>query len=192
LHLPIEKTKPVNIPKFETSPVIDGKLDEAIWKTAAIFKDFYQTHPGDNLEPSRDTKVMMGYDSKNIYLAVYAYDEPDKIRASLAQRDAILNEDNFRFFFDTFNDQRRAYVISFNPFGIQTDGIMTEGGGTDFNVDIVMESKGQIFAVSRLEENKQGYAVVAKKLTINGRKVKSYPRIGRMRKMTRMRRIQTI
>jgi hypothetical protein len=144
VNLPIEKTRPVNIPKFEAAPVIDGKLDEAVWKTAAVFKDFYQTHPGDNIAPSRDTKVMMGYDSKNIYLAVYAYDEPDKIRSTIAQRDEIFDEDNFRFFFDTFNDQRRAYVIGFNPFGIQADGIMTEGNGTDFNVDIVMESKGQI------------------------------------------------
>ncbi|MEW6130311.1 MAG: DUF5916 domain-containing protein [Acidobacteriota bacterium] len=146
LNLPIEKINPVRIPKFEQAPAIDGKLDEAIWQQAAVFKDFYQTHPGDNLAPSRDTKFMMGYDSKNIYIAVYAYDEPDKIRATVAQRDGILNEDNLRIFLDTFNDQRRAYVIGFNPYGIQADGILTEGAGTDFNVDIVMESKGQIVA----------------------------------------------
>lgn len=146
LNLPKEKASPVSIPKFEKAPMIDGKPDEEIWQRAAIFKDFYQTNPGDNIAPSRETKVMMGYDSKYIYLAVYAYDEPDKIRATVAQRDAIFNEDNFRFYFDTFNDQRRAYVIGFNPFGIQADGIMTEGSGIDFNVDIVMESKGQIIA----------------------------------------------
>ena len=30
------------------------------------------------------------------------------------------------------------------PFGIQQDGIYTEGRGADFTVDIVMESKGVI------------------------------------------------
>ena len=49
-----------------------------------------------------------------------------------------------RIFLDTFNDQRRAYVLGWNPLGIQQDGIMTEGSGTDFSVDIVMESKGMI------------------------------------------------
>jgi hypothetical protein len=33
---------------------------------------------------------------------------------------------------------------AFNPLGIQADGIVTEGSGTDFSVDIVMESKGLI------------------------------------------------
>jgi hypothetical protein len=72
LNLPVEKTGPVEIPRFATAPIIDGKLDETIWQTAAVIKDFYQTNPGDNIAPSRDTKVMMGYDSKNIYLALYA------------------------------------------------------------------------------------------------------------------------
>jgi hypothetical protein len=35
-------------------------------------------------------------------------------------------------------------VLAFNPFGIQQDGIVTEGSGDDFSVDIVMESKGVI------------------------------------------------
>src|SRR5687767_3017625 len=42
--LPPEKAQPVRIPRFETAPVIDGKLDEAVWKTGAVFKDFYQFH----------------------------------------------------------------------------------------------------------------------------------------------------
>jgi len=33
-------------------------------------------------------------------------------------------------------------VLGFNPLGVQADGIMTEGSGTDFSLDIVMESKG--------------------------------------------------
>ena len=51
-----------------------------------------------------------------------------------------------RIILDTFNDQRKAYVLGWNPLGVQQDGIMTEGGGTDFSVDIVMESKGEITA----------------------------------------------
>src|SRR5256885_8288957 len=42
------------------------------------------------------------------------------------------------------NDQRKAYVLGWNPLGVQADGIMTEGSGTDFSVDIVMESKGML------------------------------------------------
>ena len=142
--LPPEKSQPVRLIRFDKAPVIDGKLDEEVWKQAAVLGDFYQTSPGDNIQPSKPTKMMIGYDSKFLYIAFHCYDEPDKIRATVAKRDNIFNEDNVRIFLDTFNDQRRAYVLGFNPYGVQQDGILTEGLGTDFNVDVVMESKGII------------------------------------------------
>lgn len=142
--VPPEKAKPLNVPRFDKPPVIDGKLDDEVWKQAAVFKDFYQVSPGDNIAPSKSTEAMIGYDSRTLYFAFHCYDEPDKIRATVAKRDEVFGEDNVRVFLDTFNDQRRAYVLGWNPLGVQADGIMTEGSGTDFSVDIVMESKGVI------------------------------------------------
>jgi len=142
--LPPEKMRPVVIPRFARPPVIDGKLDDDVWKTAVVLKDFYQTNPGDNIAPSKPTEALIGYDSKFIYFAFHAYDDPGKVRATIAKRDNVFNEDNVRLFLDTFNDKRKAYVLGFNPLGVQQDGVMTEGGGTDFNVDLVMESKGVI------------------------------------------------
>src|SRR5436305_14311516 len=142
--LPAEKSQPVTIPRFDTPPVIDGKLDDAIWKKAAVFKDFYQTNPGDNIAPTAPTETFIGYDSKFLYLGFHCYDDPSKVRATVAKRDNVFGEDNVRIFLDTFNDQRRAYVLGWNPLGIQQDGIMTEGQNTDYSVDIVMESKGMI------------------------------------------------
>jgi len=142
--VPPEKAKPLTVPRFDKPPVIDGKLDDEVWKQAAIFKDFYQIGPGDNVAPSRPTEAMIGYDSRTLYLAFHCFDEPDKVRATVAKRDQIFSEDNVRVFLDTFNDQRRAYVLGWNPLGVQADGIMTEGSGQDFSVDIVMESKGMI------------------------------------------------
>ncbi|HEX6186270.1 MAG TPA: DUF5916 domain-containing protein [Pyrinomonadaceae bacterium] len=142
--LPPEKAQPVRIPRFDTPPVIDGKLDEAIWKTGAMFKDFYQFHPGDNVAPSNPTEVMIGYDSKTLYIAFRCFDDPTKVRATIPKRDNIFGEDNVRVFLDTFNDKRRAYVLGFNPLGIQADGIHTENQGLDLSVDIVMDSKGAL------------------------------------------------
>jgi hypothetical protein len=142
--LPPEKLNPVSIPRFETPPVIDGLLDDEVWKSAAVFKDFYQTYPGDNTAPSKPTEVFVGYDSRMLYVAFHAYDEPKQVRATLAKRDDIFNDDYVGVIFDTFNDQRRAYELFFNPFGIQADGIFTEGKSEDFSIDIVMESKGQL------------------------------------------------
>ena len=139
-----KKNKPVTVPKISNAPLIDGNLDEEIWKSAAVFKDFIQTNPGDNLSPSKLTEVYMIYDEKNLYIAFKCWDERDKIRATVAKRDGIIDEDNVRVWLDTYNDGQRAYVLGWNPLGIQYDGIYTEEQGADLSVDILMESKGTI------------------------------------------------
>lgn len=142
--LPPEKASPVTVPRFVSPPVIDGKLDDAVWQNAAVLKDFYQIDPGDNVAPSKPTEVLIGYDAKTLYIAFRAFDEPDKIRATVAKRDNIFQDDYVGFFLDTFNDKRKAFEMFFNPFGIQGDGIITEGSGEDFSVDVLMESKGLV------------------------------------------------
>jgi len=142
--IPPEKAKPVVVPKFEKAPVIDGKLDDDSWQNAVVLKDFYQIEPGDNVAPSRKTELRIGYDPKFLYIAFICYDEPDKIRATVAKRDSIFSDDYVGFFLDTFNDKRKAFEAFFNPFGIQADGILTEGSGEDFSFDLVMESKGLV------------------------------------------------
>ncbi len=142
--VPPEKANPIRIPRFDKPPVIDGKLDDEVWKQAVVLKDFYQINPGDNIAPSKATEVFIGYDSKFLYFGFHCFDEPEKVRATVAKRDEVFGDDNIRVFLDTFNDQRRAYVLGWNALGIQQDGIMTEGSGTDFSVDIVMESKGML------------------------------------------------
>jgi Domain of unknown function (DUF5916)/Carbohydrate family 9 binding domain-like len=142
IALPPEKANPVVIPKFDKPPVIDGKLDEEVWQHAAVLKDFYQIQPGDNTPPSKPTEVLIGYDPKFLYIAFKATDEPDKVRATVAKRDNIFQDDYVGFMLDTFNDKRKAFEVFFNPLGIQGDGIITEGRGEDFSVDLLMESKG--------------------------------------------------
>jgi hypothetical protein len=142
--VPPEKAKPIRVPRFDKPPVIDGRLVDEVWKQAAVFKDFYQISPGDNIAPSGATEAYIGYDSKFLYLGFRCHDDPSKVRASVAKRDQVFDEDNVRVFLDTFNDQRKAYVLGWNPLGVQQDGIMNEGGNLDFSVDVVMESKGEL------------------------------------------------
>src|SRR6266540_1727680 len=142
--LPPEKARPVSLSRFEMPPVIDGKLDDNVWKKALILKDFYQTQPGDNIAPSKPTEVFLGYDPKFLYIAFHCYDEPGKVRANIPKRDNIWDDDYVGILFDTFNDQRKAYEFDFNPLGIQADGIWTDGQGEDFSLDIVMESRGVV------------------------------------------------
>lgn len=138
----VSKTEPVQIPKLTAPPVIDGVLNDEVWKSAAVFGDFIQTSPGDNVAPTHPTEFMMAYDSKNLYMAYKVKQDRSTVRATVARRDNVFNDDYVLVYIDTFNDQRQAYVIFFNPLGIQADGTFTEGRGEDYSVDLVMESKG--------------------------------------------------
>ena len=142
--VPPEKAQPVKLTLFAKPPVIDGKLDDEVWKSAAVFKDFYQWRPSDSSPASARTEVLAGYDSRFLYFAFHAYDDPGNVRANVAKRDNIFDDDVVGLLLDTFNDKRRAYELFFNPLGIQQDGFLTEGGNDDFSIDIVMESKGVV------------------------------------------------
>src|SRR5258705_5241671 len=71
--LPPEKAQPVKMSLFAKPPVIDGKLDDEVWKSAAVFKDFYQWRPSDSSPASARTEVLAGYDSRFIYFAFHSY-----------------------------------------------------------------------------------------------------------------------
>jgi len=139
-----EKVNPIKLVRFDKPPVIDGKMDEDVWKSAAVFKDFVQFRPGELQAPSLQTEVRIGYDAKFIYIGFHCYDDPSKVRATVPKRDNVFDDDWVGVWLDTFNDGRRAYELIFNPLGVQADAIDTEGVSEDFSVDIVMESKCSI------------------------------------------------
>jgi len=146
-----EKDRTVQVTLFPERPTIDGMLDDAVWQRAARLTDFVQTQPGDNTRPTRGTEVLFGYDAHALYIGVLAADEPGKVRATVAKRDDVLNDDHVRVFLDTFNDRRRAYLLVFNPLGVQQDGIWTEGRDPDYSVDVIMDPKGVL--------SESGYAI---------------------------------
>ena len=152
----------VAIPRFEGSVTIDGDLDEAPWRGAAVLTDFSQFHPVDG-RPSLDSTVAyVWYGPDAIYFAARAYAPAGTVRGTLADRDKIQNDDHVQFILDTFNDRRQAFVFAVNPLGVQSDGIRTEGGmgggrgrgggmfsranltNADLNQDLIWQSKGRI------------------------------------------------
>ncbi|REJ78739.1 MAG: hypothetical protein DWQ47_04645 [Acidobacteria bacterium] len=141
----IASDDPVTIGQASGAPVIDGTIDPAEWSAASVFETRYETYPGENSRPVLRTEVLLMSDETNLYAAFRCFDEAGKVRATVARRDDILSDDNVRIWLDTFDDRRRAYVFAFNPFGIQQDGIYTEGENLpDYSVDFVHESRGEI------------------------------------------------
>ncbi|KAA3637293.1 MAG: hypothetical protein DWP97_01120, partial [Calditrichaeota bacterium] len=132
----------LHVPKVSQSIKVDGKLNEAVWKNAAVAENFAETSPGDQTKPGVDSKALIMYDEHNLYVALIAYDDPSTIRTSYSDRDNIFRDDYFGIMLDTYGDQTWGYEFFVNPYGIQGDLRTTTNSGEDGSFDVVWESIG--------------------------------------------------
>lgn len=143
----------VQPPRVDTSITVDGVLDEPVWQRATRLDGFRQFQPVDSRTAEDSTVVLVWYSPTAIHFGIRAYDRvPESVRATVSDRDNIGNDDQVTIYLDTFNDRRRAYFFGVNPYGIQDDGVRSEGGfaasigasgTTDRNPDFIWQSKGR-------------------------------------------------
>jgi len=152
----------VPIPRVtEAQVVVDGRLDEPVWRRAAVLRGFSQYLPTDNRPSDDSTTVLVWYSPTAIYFGIRAWQDSAGVRATLADRDRIFGDDYVEILLDTFNDQRRAFLFAANPLGAQADGTLQDaaqaavnmmsasGGGAyavDLSPDFVYESRGRLTA----------------------------------------------
>jgi hypothetical protein len=151
--VPIAPPPAVTIPRVETELVVAGRLDEQVWATAARLDGFRQYQPVDSRAAEDSTVVLVWYSPTAIHFGILAYDRvPEGVRATVSDRDNIGNDDAVTIYLDTFNDRRRAYFFGVNPYGVQDDGVRSEGGfststgmggNIDRNPDFIWQSKGE-------------------------------------------------
>ena len=74
------------------SPIIDGKLNEIVWKNATSFTGLKIWMPDYGMDMHGETGVLMASDNRNLYFAFRFYDsETNKIKSSITSRDNIIN-----------------------------------------------------------------------------------------------------
>ncbi|MCU1227671.1 MAG: hypothetical protein JWO97_555, partial [Acidobacteria bacterium] len=143
------QTPPLAVHRATGAISIDGKLDDAGWKDAAVIDHFYETSPGDNTPPKVKTTAWVTYDERYFYIGVRCDDpEPATIRAPFVDRDAVIGtDDNVAVFLDPRNDKRSAMELRVNPRGIQGDGIYNDANGNeDFSPDFFYDTAASIDA----------------------------------------------
>jgi len=119
----------VTIPRIEASIRVDGRLDEEVWSRAVRLGGFSQYQPADGRPAEERTEVLVWYSPTALHFGIIAHDrEPGTVRATVADRDKLTNDDSVTIYLDTFNDRRRAFFFTVNPLGVQQDGVQTEGG----------------------------------------------------------------
>ncbi len=122
-----------NIKRTSESINVDGVLSEAVWQQAQTTTDFYYILPIDNkkVELADQTRVMMTYDDRNIYVAAICYGESPYLVTSL-KRDGntFWDGDTFMVSFDPGNERTNGYAFATNAAGVQFDTELAGNLGT--------------------------------------------------------------
>jgi hypothetical protein len=109
-----------------TEPLrVDGRLDEPIYASVVPMSDFIQNDPAVGEPATERTDVWISFDADNIYVTVRAFEsQPDRMIVNEMRRDsnAITQNENVAFVFDTFYDRRNGVVFNINPLGGRMDG----------------------------------------------------------------------
>lgn len=135
--------------------LIDGKLDEPVWRSAQLLTGFSLYQPTDQRPSPDSTDVLVWYSPDAIYFGIRAYEPHGIVRATLADRDRVSSDDNIEIHLDTFEERRRAFVFIVNALGVQADGTKSEGGGfipgsnvspgqNDLSPDFQWQSRGHV------------------------------------------------
>ncbi len=133
----------VRIPRLDREIPIDGSLDSAEWRSAAVLTGFSQYTPVDGQPAADSTEVLVWYSPSALYAGIRAYEAHGAVHATLASRDNIDADDNVEIVLSTYHDGRQAFVFAVNPLGVQEDGTMTEGRPPDPNSPFTIATTGR-------------------------------------------------
>src|SRR5256885_4977813 len=120
--------------------VVDGALDEQVWRDAAPAADFVQAEPHEGEPATEATEVRVAFDRDALYIGVVCRDgAAQSAIVNDIRKDFIAGEqDSFEVILDTFADRRNGFVFVVNPAGAKSDAqIANEGRDVNASWDAV-------------------------------------------------------
>ncbi|HKX85805.1 MAG TPA: DUF5916 domain-containing protein [Flavobacterium sp.] len=143
--------------------IIDGKLNEDEWETAAVATDFTMLEPdnGKAIDPSKKTDVKVLFDDEAIYIgAVLNDDEPEKIMREITQRDDDGATDFFGLSVNGYNDGQQEFRFIVTAAGVQWDANANSTTGEDPSWDAIWESEVEVTNTGWTVEIKLPYSAL--------------------------------
>jgi hypothetical protein len=124
--------------------VLDGKLDDAAWGTAAAIEGIRTVEPVEGGRSVGLTTIRVLAGPTELLIGIVCKD-PDATRitsVSKARDSELRREDYVRLVFDTYLDGRTGYVFAVNPSGARFDALVSSRGESeDARWDGVWEAK---------------------------------------------------
>lgn len=159
-----KRQKEIHVDKCANKIVIDGRFDEADWKTTDFTSNFVAIDGKTAAEPP--TFVKMLYAEDNIYLAVEAMEpEPGKMRMNVKERDGSIWEDSsVELFIATPGVDGKYAQIVVNPKGVFYDAMTISAGNAEITFDSGTKVKTRILADRWVAEIRIATASLGRKI----------------------------
>jgi len=137
---------PIEIRRISSAISVDGDLSDPGWLEATPVDSWWETNPGDNLEPKVKNRARLAYDGEFLYAAFEFEDpEPGAIRAPLGDRDVVPSYTDYAgVILDPRGDGKTAQMFLANARGIQYDAITSDATGEDSAPDFFWEAAGKL------------------------------------------------
>lgn len=139
-----DERPPVRAVRTDRPILIDGQLDEDVWKSEQAVTNFLQKDPDEGVPPRQRSEVRLAYDDDALYVGARLYDSaPDSIRVRLARRDNDAGSDMFALMVDPFHDKRTGYYFMVSAAGTLMDGVLMNDGWDDDSWDGVWQARSK-------------------------------------------------
>jgi hypothetical protein len=104
------------------APVLDGRLDDAVWSAATPISDFTQKEPAEGAAATERTEVRFAYDDAALWVGARMHSaDPAKIQAPVSRRDVVQQSEYVQVFIDSYHDRRTAYTFGVTAAGTRVD-----------------------------------------------------------------------
>lgn len=123
---------------------IDGILQEKTWQLAQKTGNFIQNFPIDTLFSKAKTEVSVSYDNKYLYIAAKAFNSKKNQRyvtPSLKRDFRGEANDAVVVSIDPFLDRTNSFSFGLNPFGVQREGLVVNGGMVSEDLSLSWDNK---------------------------------------------------
>jgi hypothetical protein len=137
-----QNTPPIAVTRSTAAIVLDGRLDEPVWRAAAAVKLIQQSpRPGEPTPYTTEVRVVLAGD--RLYFGFICHDpEPRKIAVHSMQRDdPMTGDDNVSIALDTYGDKRTGYFFQVNAAGARTDGLISGPDGPAYEWDGIWDAR---------------------------------------------------
>jgi len=128
--------------RIRTPLVLDGRLDEEMWKTAGAATGFLQRDPDEAQPATEQTEIRIAYDHEAIYVGARMSDrEPGGIVRRLSRRDSDGNADRIYVGFDPRHDHLTGVIFGVTAAGTLLDEVIYDDINTDETWDGVWDAR---------------------------------------------------